>query len=58
MKIMLAAAAISMALFSGVAANAEVVGAHVGPIGVGVHVGHHHHRHCAWRHHHRVCWWR
>jgi Spy/CpxP family protein refolding chaperone len=55
MKILLAAAAISMALFSTVAANAEVVGAHVGPLGVGIHV-HHHHHHCSWRHHHRVCW--
>jgi hypothetical protein len=39
------------------AANADVLGAHVGPlhVGLGVH-HHHHHRHCAWRHHRRVCW--
>jgi hypothetical protein len=39
----------------GTPASADVVGAHVGPVGVGIGVGHHHHRHCYWRHHHQVC---
>ncbi len=55
MKLVLAAA-FAMALLSTAGANAEVVGAHVGPLGVGIHVHGHHHHHCHWRHHHRVCW--
>jgi hypothetical protein len=27
-------------------------------VGVGIHVGHHHHRYCTWHHHHRRCYWR
>ncbi len=35
--------------------SADVVGVHVGPVGVGIGIHHHHHRNCYWHHHHEVC---
>lgn len=54
---LLIAAAFAMSLFGAAAANADILGAHVGPVHLGLGV--HGHRHCAWRGHrhpHRVCW--
>jgi hypothetical protein len=53
---LLIATVFAMSLF-GAAASADVLGAHVGPVHLGLGVGHH--RHCEWRghhHRHRVCW--
>ena len=53
------AAVFALSLAGIPAANADILGAgvHVGPIGVGAHIGggHHWHHHCWWHHHHRVC---
>jgi hypothetical protein len=53
----------AMSLFGATAASADILGAHVGPVhvGLGVHGDRDrdrdHPRHCEWRrHHHRVCW--
>ena len=53
----IAVAVFSIMLFSAAGASAEFVGAHVGPVGVGIGVHHHHHHHCWYRHHHRSCNW-
>ena len=52
----------AVSLLAAPAAMADGIGAgvHVGPIGVGAHVGgyHHHHHGCrswGWRHHNRYC---
>jgi hypothetical protein len=50
-------AAFAMSLFGATASTADVLGAHVGPVHLGLGVGHG--RHCEWRghhHRHRVCW--
>jgi hypothetical protein len=52
---LLIASLFALTLLGGAAASADVVGAHVGPVHLGLGVGHHH-QHCGWRHHHRVCW--
>jgi len=54
---LLIASLFALTLLGG-AANADVVGAHVGPVHLGLGVDHHrhHHQHCSWRHHHRHCW--
>jgi hypothetical protein len=51
----LIASIFALALMGSGVANAAIIGAHVGPIGIGVG-GHHHHQHCGYRHHHRSCW--
>jgi hypothetical protein len=53
---LLIASFFALTLLGGAAANADVVGAHVGPVHLGLGVNHHHHQHCGYRHHHRVCW--
>jgi hypothetical protein len=55
---LLIASLFALTLLGGAAANADVIGAHVGPVHLGLGVGHHH-QHCEWRghhHRHRVCW--
>jgi hypothetical protein len=42
----------ALALLGAGAANADIIGAHVGPVGVGIGVNHH----CHWHHHHHHCW--
>jgi hypothetical protein len=51
---LLIASIFALSLLGGAAANADVLGAHVGPVHLGLGVGHH--NHCSWRHHHRHCW--
>jgi hypothetical protein len=51
---LLIASLFAVALLGSASANADVIGAHVGPVHLGIGVGHHHH--CHWRHHHRHCW--
>lgn len=58
----LLASVLALALMGAGASNAAIIGAHVGPLGVGIgvrhhhhHYYHHHHHYCFWRHHHRVC---
>jgi hypothetical protein len=56
---LLIASFFALTLLGGAAASADVVGAHVGPVHLGLGVDHHHHQHCEWRghhHRHRVCW--
>ena len=48
----LIASVFAVALLGATAADAAIVGVHVGPIGVGVGVHHHHHHHYR-RHWHR-----
>jgi hypothetical protein len=45
------ASVLALALLGATTAGADVVGVHVGPVGVGVGI----HHHCHWRHHHRHC---
>ncbi|MEJ0065328.1 MAG: hypothetical protein WDM85_07640 [Caulobacteraceae bacterium] len=52
---LLIASVLAMTLL-GAGANAAIIGAHVGPVGLGIGVHGHHHHHCGWRHHHRSCW--
>jgi hypothetical protein len=55
----LIASIFAVAMLGAGAANAgSVIGAHIGPVGIGIGV-HGHHRHCAqWgRHHHRCHRW-
>jgi hypothetical protein len=42
----------ALALLGAGVASADVIGAHVGPVGVGIGVGGHH---CHYHHHHRYC---
>lgn len=44
----------ALALLGAGATHADIIGAHVGPVGIGIGV--HHYHHCGWRHHHRHCW--
>jgi hypothetical protein len=56
---LLVATIFAMSLLGAAAASADVLGAHVGPVHLGLGVGHGHGRHCEWRGHHqrhRVCW--
>jgi len=62
---LLITAIFAMSLFGATAATADILGAHVGPVhlGLGVHGDRDrdrdHGRHCEWRghhHRHRVCW--
>jgi len=53
---LLIASVFAFALLGAASANADVLGAHVGPVHLGLGVGHHHHQHCGYRHHHRSCW--
>jgi len=51
----LIASALAIAMLSAGAANAGI-GAHVGPLHIGIGVHHGHHRHCdRWDRHHRDC---
>ena len=54
MKLLIASLFV-LTMLGAASANADIIGAHVGPVHVGLGVGHHYH-HCAWRHHHRHCW--
>ena len=60
---LLITAIFAMSLFGATAATADILGAHVGPVhvGLGVHGDRDrdHDRRCEWRghhHRHRVCW--
>ena len=56
MKLIIAAL-FALALLGTSAANADVVGAHVGPVHVGIGIHHHHHYCRAWGRHHRCHRW-
>ena len=56
MKLIIAAL-FALALLGTSAANADVVGAHVGPVHVGIGIHHHHHYCRAWGRHHRCHLW-
>ena len=51
---LLIASLFAVTLLGAASANADVIGAHVGPVHLGIGVGHGHH--CHWRHHHHHCW--
>jgi hypothetical protein len=53
---LLIASLFAVAMLGAASANADVIGAHVGPVHLGLGVGHGHYHHCHWRHHHRHCW--
>jgi hypothetical protein len=53
---LLIASLFAVAMLGAASADADIIGAHVGPVHVGLGVGHGHYHHCHWHHHHRHCW--